>query len=225
MTLRILGIAATAGCLLLPIGETTLAATQAEAIHLLNRMAFGPRPGDVERVMNMGIDGYIDQQLHPETIPMPPGLSARLAKLGENELSQADLIKTYRKVIKAAMEDGSGGAPGGGLAMRNALYRKMAVRFGELRLVPAIESPRQLEEVMVDFWFNHFNVVAGKGLDHVSLPTTNKPQSGLMRWANSEICLARRQNTRRCCSIWITGFRHRRRLAPEFPAPKNGCRT
>jgi uncharacterized protein (DUF1800 family) len=167
MTLRILGIAATAGCLLLPIGEPAFAETGADALHLLNRMAFGPRPGDVEAVMKMGIDGYIDQQLHPETIPISAELSARLAKLRDGEMTQADLIKTYRKVIKAAMEDGSGGAPGGGLAMRNALYKKMAVRFGELRLVPAIESPRQLEEVMVDFWFNHFNVVAGKGLDHV----------------------------------------------------------
>src|SRR5580704_6400566 len=65
------------------------------------------------------------------------------------------------------MEDGTGGAPGGSLAMRNALYKQMAIHFGELRLMPAIYSPRQLEEVMVDFWFNHFNVVAGKGLDHV----------------------------------------------------------
>jgi uncharacterized protein (DUF1800 family) len=98
---------------------------------------------------------------------MPPELSQRLARLFESETPQADLIATYRKVIKAAMEDGTGGAPGGGLAIRNALYKKMAIRFGELRLMPAIESPRQLEEVMVDFWFNHFNVVAGKGLDHV----------------------------------------------------------
>jgi len=143
------------------------AATQAEALHVLNRIGFGPRPGDVERVMSMGIDRYIDQQLHPESIPLPPKLTERLQKLSAQELPQPDLITTYRKVIKAAMEDGTGGAPGGGLAMRNALYRKMAIRFGEQRLIPAIESPRQLEEVMVDFWFNHFNVVAGKGLDHV----------------------------------------------------------
>jgi uncharacterized protein (DUF1800 family) len=98
---------------------------------------------------------------------MPAELSDRLVKLEQSEMSQADLITTYRKVIKAAMEDGTGGAPGGGLAVRNALYKRMAVHFGELRLIPAIESPRQLQEVMVDFWFNHFNVVAGKGLDHV----------------------------------------------------------
>jgi uncharacterized protein (DUF1800 family) len=169
MRRRILEIATTIGCLMFPISGTTAgeASTQADALHVLNRLAFGPRPGDIERVMKSGIDSYIDQQLHPATIPMPRELSERLAKLSEGEMPQADLITTYRKVIKAAMEDGTGGAPGGGLAMRNALYKKMAVHFGELRLVPAVESPRQLEEVMIDFWFNHFNIVAGKGLDHV----------------------------------------------------------
>ena len=169
MRRKILKMAGTIGCLILPMAGAATAetATQGDAIHVLNRLAFGPRPGDIDRVMKMGVDSYIDQQLHAEAIPMPPELGERLAKLSEGEMSQADLITTYRKVIKAAMEDGTGGAPGGGLAIRNALYKKMAVHFGELRLIPAIESPRQLEEVMVDFWFNHFNVVAGKGLDHV----------------------------------------------------------
>jgi uncharacterized protein (DUF1800 family) len=169
MRRMILKMASTIGCLILPITAAAAAetATQADALHVLNRLAFGPRPGDIDRVMKMGIDSYIDQQLHPETISMPPELNQRLVTLSEGEMPQADLMTTYRKVIKAAMEDGTGGAPGGGLAIRNALYKKMAVHFGELRLVPAIESPRQLEEVMVDFWFNHFNVVAGKGLDHV----------------------------------------------------------
>ena len=169
MRQKILKMASAIGCLILPITGAAAAetATQADTLHVLNRLAFGPRPGDIDRVMKMGVDSYIDQQLHPETIPMPAELSERLARLSDGEMSQADLITTYRKVIKAAMEDGTGGAPGGGLAIRNALYKKMAVHFGELRLIPAIESPRQLEEVMVDFWFNHFNVVAGKGLDHV----------------------------------------------------------
>src|ERR1700721_1410837 len=104
MTRRILEIATAIGCLVLPItgAATAETATQADALHVLNRLAFGPRPGDIERVMKMGIDSYIDQQLHPETIPMPPELNERLAKLSEGEMSQADLITTYRKVIKAA---------------------------------------------------------------------------------------------------------------------------
>jgi uncharacterized protein (DUF1800 family) len=165
----ILGIATAIGCLATPISDSAFAgtSTEAEALHVLNRMAFGPRPGDIERVMKLGVDSYIDEQLHPETVPLPTALTERLAKVSASEMPQPELITTYRKVIKAAMEDGTGGAPGGGVAMRNELYKKMEIQFGELRLIPALESPRQLEEVMVDFWFNHFNVVRGKGLDHV----------------------------------------------------------
>jgi uncharacterized protein (DUF1800 family) len=142
-------------------------ASRAEALHVLGRIAYGPRPGDIDRVLKIGVDRYIEEQLHPDAIPMPEPLTRRLRALSQGEMSQADLITTYRRVIKAAMDDGTGGAPGGGVAIRNALYKKMAIHFGELRLIRAIDSPRQLEEVMDEFWFNHFNVVAGKGLDHV----------------------------------------------------------
>ena len=154
MNLRILAIMSAISCLSTPIAGNAFAdtAAEAEALHVLNRVAFGPRPGDIERVMKMGIDAYVDEQLHPETIPLPAALTERLAKLSADEAPQPELITTYRKVIKVAMEDGTGGAPGGGLAMRDALYKKMSVRFGELRLIPALESPRQLEEVMLDFW-------------------------------------------------------------------------
>ena len=114
MKWRILGVATAVACLTGPVtaGASADTATEAEAVHVLNRMAFGPRPGDVQLVMNMGVDRYIDEQLHPDTIPMPAELADRLAKLRQGEMSQADLIMTYRKVIKAAMEDGTGGAPG-----------------------------------------------------------------------------------------------------------------
>jgi hypothetical protein len=52
-----------------------------EVSHVLNRMAFGPRPGDIQRVEHMGINRYIDEQLYPNRIAMPPELSARLASL------------------------------------------------------------------------------------------------------------------------------------------------
>jgi uncharacterized protein (DUF1800 family) len=169
MDLRIFKIAGVVPCLALAFSATAFAepASPAEAVHVLDRISYGPRPGDIDRVMRIGVDRYIDEQLHPDTIPMPEPLSRRLDALSQGEMSQADLISTYRRVIKAAMDDGTGGAPDGGVAIRNALYKKMAVHFGELRLIRAIDSPRQLEEVMDEFWFNHFNVVAGKGLDHV----------------------------------------------------------
>src|ERR1700743_3788306 len=145
MRLLAVGNATVFACLSIMGSAFAETATDTEALHLLNRLAFGPRPGDVERVMKMGIDRYIDDQLHRDTVPMPAELTDRMAKLRQSEMSQSDLITTYRQVIKAAMEDGTGGAPGGGLAVRNALYKKMAIHFGGLPAIPPIESPRQLE--------------------------------------------------------------------------------
>jgi hypothetical protein len=57
MRLRIIVIEITIACLVSPImraAQIAQTATQAEALHVLNRLAFGPRPGDVERVMKMG---------------------------------------------------------------------------------------------------------------------------------------------------------------------------
>src|SRR5690242_13473743 len=51
---------------------------QKRALHALNRLAFGPRPGDLERVTAMGVDKWIDQQLHPDKID-DHALDARLA--------------------------------------------------------------------------------------------------------------------------------------------------
>ena len=88
------------------------------AEHVLNRLAFGPRPGDVERVTRMGADRWIDEQLHPERI--------------------AD------RRFEAPASD-----------------RPIASLSAE-RILRAAHSERQLNEVMVDFWMNHFNVFAGK---------------------------------------------------------------
>ena len=54
-------------CIPLVASSTNLTENQ-RVLHLLNRIAFGPRPGDVERVRKMGIDKYVDRQLHPERI-------------------------------------------------------------------------------------------------------------------------------------------------------------
>jgi hypothetical protein len=68
MNLRTFWLAGAFACLTLPSVELASAepTTQAEALHALNRLAFGPRPGDLQRVMQMGVDRYIDKQLHPE---------------------------------------------------------------------------------------------------------------------------------------------------------------
>jgi uncharacterized protein (DUF1800 family) len=131
-----------------------------QAVHVLNRLAFGPRPGDVERVQRIGVQQYIDEQLHPEAIPMPPELGARLDALETVQRSTGAALGEYLELRKEVRNEEEGAK------QRRRIEQARAVREeAEARLLRAIESPRQLEEVMVDFWYNHFNVFAGKGID------------------------------------------------------------
>src|SRR5262249_13386017 len=63
--------------------------------HALNRLAFGPRPGDVERVRKMGLDRWIDEQLHPERIAPNPVLMERLKPLETISLSIQQVAEQY----------------------------------------------------------------------------------------------------------------------------------
>ena len=136
--------------------------SEADALHVLNRLAYGPAPGDVARVMQMGVDAYIAQQLHPENIAMPQNLQQQLDALETTRLSQRDLIVQFREAQQAAKNESEEGK-----AERREFYQHLTLQAGEARLLRALQSPAQLQEVMVDFWFNHFNVFIGKGLDRV----------------------------------------------------------
>lgn len=133
---------------------------QQRALHVLNRLGFGPRPGDVERVVAFGVDRYIEAQLHPETIRLPASLMSRLDALTSQDMPAGDMLAEFVAANKAA-KDGDDEAR----QKRKETVQLIAAQTAEARLARAINSPSQLEEVMVDFWFNHFNVFAGKGLD------------------------------------------------------------
>ena len=130
------------------------------SVHVLNRLAFGPRPGDIERVRQMGVAAYIDSQLQPDAIALPAALSERLNSLETVGQPAGEVVRAFLEVRKAVRDEGEEAK-----AKRRLLYTRIATQAAEARLVRAIDSPRQLEEVMVDFWFNHFNVFAGKGID------------------------------------------------------------
>ena len=145
---------------------------EASVAHVLNRVAFGPRPGDVERVKRIGIDAYIDEQLYPERIAMPAALAQRLAALNVQRVPAGTLIETFREEQRAVREAQRNQATGAAakedaVAERREQYRRFALESADARLAQAIDSPRQLQEVMTDFWYNHFNVFVGKGLDRV----------------------------------------------------------
>src|SRR5262249_36069824 len=127
-------------------GAAELSGEQA-ALHVLNRLGYGPRPGDVARVTQMGVDRYIDQQLHPETIPLPAELKQTLASLDTRQAPTGELVAKFRAVNKAPDKEEA-------KRERRDLTRTVVSENALARLTRAIESPRQLEEVMVEFWFN-----------------------------------------------------------------------
>jgi uncharacterized protein (DUF1800 family) len=145
-------------------------------VHVLNRVGFGPAPGDIERVRAIGIDKYIEQQLHPERLP-DEGLAARLAPLDTLTKSSRELAESYfmpalmerRRIQQQAGARPADQEPAMG---EKRTPEQMALMQGERRvftdlaqqkILRAVYSERQLNEVMVDFWFNHFNVYSGKG--------------------------------------------------------------
>jgi uncharacterized protein (DUF1800 family) len=107
-------------------------------LHTLKRLTFGPRPNDLERVQRMGLAAWIDLQLNPSRIN-DSALEGRMPPSPVRPASFSD----PKEARRAARED--------------------VTNLAAERLTRAVYSERQLEEVLVDFWLNHFNVFAGKG--------------------------------------------------------------
>jgi uncharacterized protein (DUF1800 family) len=209
--------AAAAALALLPAataGAQDNASDRAQIVHVLNRMTFGPRPGDVEMVEQMGgIRAYIEQQLNPTSID-DSAVEQKVAQFDMLQMSSEQLLDMYKAEREAAklkkQEKAAGTTPpapappvanppadtanlaAGGpaaptLNMQDAAaaptpeMRKHGIEqllnaartvsvVGQLqqaKLLRASESRRQLQEVLVDFWGNHFNIDVKKNLDRV----------------------------------------------------------
>ncbi len=67
---------------------------QKRAVHALNRLTFGPRPSDVQQVMSIGVDRWIDQQLHPERIA-DGAMESRLAQFHTLHMSSREIAEEF----------------------------------------------------------------------------------------------------------------------------------
>lgn len=201
-------------------------------VHVLNRLGFGARPGDLERLRAMGVENYINQQLSPEKIPdaiaenrvrdlqvlsmstaelyekfpQPGQLLRQLQARGAlpSDLAEArdNRVKGGANAVPAPMPSTEMPAQGeqarpnqpapqpAGNPLENEKYRqilqeyyrqnglqqpqRIMVELQASRILRAVYSERQLQEVMVDFWTNHFNVFAGKGADRWLLPSYDR---------------------------------------------------
>jgi uncharacterized protein (DUF1800 family) len=208
--------------------STKKLAEEQKVAHLLDRVTFGARPGDIERVLKLGWEKYLDEQLRPERVSdqvvekklmniesihmssaelaknyPPPAVLRQVLKergielpgLNQNpeQITKKDAKKSFKQLGKEAerikdgqpddqdMADSQAGAPRSGVnnaakrreayqALREMGYkpqREVVEESQQAKILRAIYSERQLQEVMTDFWFNHFNVYIQKGPDRI----------------------------------------------------------
>lgn len=136
------------------------------AVHLLQRATFGARPHDVALVTRIGSEAWLDRQLHPERID-DSALQKRLAAFPAASMSQRELYEAYPppRVLRARYGDPDSVSVELRREMRMMNPARIAGDLVGAKLQRAVYSERQLEEVMVDFWYNHFNVFFAKGAD------------------------------------------------------------
>jgi uncharacterized protein (DUF1800 family) len=219
-------------------------------VHALNRLGYGPRPGDVQRIREMGVAKWIDRQLHPESIN-DSAAEARLSRFSTLSMSSETLLEKFPRPAVAAKREGispqeyrkeqqeklqaarrgadsqqpmadqtpgspnadvqqNEGMPPSGSPQRSGnsgspqtmapdelaeillpgaknvanqngpanrsgnpamnfeqiqAPQRIIAELAMAKMDRAVYSEKQLYEQMVDFWFNHFNVFAGKGAD------------------------------------------------------------
>jgi uncharacterized protein (DUF1800 family) len=133
--------------------------------HVLNRLAFGARPGDAERVRAVGLDRWIATQLQPSRI-RDTAVERIVGGLPTLALSSRELFERYPtpQVIRARRER-SEMSREDSIELRRIAQesRRVLADMQVAKVARAVASERQLEEVMVDFWENHFTVFGGKG--------------------------------------------------------------
>ena len=177
--------------------DNTPLTDEQKIVHALNRLGFGPRPGDVERVRQMGLNRYVEQQLQPGAID-DAAVENKLVGFTAMNAAPRELTQSYAEARRKAVEmkkqmaapapgsemaatastPGTLPAAGDATAIRRRLmreseaggYQNLALvaqanqQMQAAKVVRAVESERQLNEVLVDFWSNHFNIDQRKNL-------------------------------------------------------------
>lgn len=160
-----------------PYKKAGLTAREAAA-HLLNRFTFGPRPADVDAVLSTGLENWFLAQLDAK-LP-DDSLDRRLAGYDALLLTNAEVVNTYPKanrILRMAISEGAIDKEArdktkkaayknqladymkeNGFKPQKELYRQ----FISQKILRAAYSNNQLQELLTDFWFNHFNVSLSK---------------------------------------------------------------
>jgi uncharacterized protein (DUF1800 family) len=144
-----------------PVDPAPSASALADARHLLNRFAFGPRPGQVERVARLGPERWLKEQLAgPDESPLLEAamVSHRAAFVPPAQLMDDWLGDGWESETRSLSDLREDAGP---------QFKTHLRRLATAELTRDILTSRQLEAVMTDFWANHFNVYAAKGIVRV----------------------------------------------------------
>ena len=152
---------------------------------VLNRLTFGARPGDAATVRALGVDKWIDLQLHPDRID-DPAVAQLMKSYSVFSLPTSTIVRDYtevqrlqRQAKRADAKDSSMTpaetrrqliADNPQVADAARVAQQLTGQVQSAALARAVTTNRQLNEVMVDFWENHFSVFAGKGQTRLFLP-------------------------------------------------------
>ncbi len=128
-----------------PLGAADVPNDRGAVEHALSRLTFGPRPGDLDTVQRQGLAAWIEQQLTP-------------ARLDDRALAPRLPLPPSPPAAFTSQQDA------------RRFGRESVQALAAAKMTRAVYSERQLEEVLVDFWFNHFNVFAGKGRTALYIP-------------------------------------------------------
>jgi len=157
---------------------------------VLNRLGFGPRPGDVAKVRAMGVDQWIALQLAPDRIE-DSAADRIVASYEMLARPTVELVAMYDQGQLAIRQQQKQQAQQGDSNSKKNIRAELLQNNPQLRdqlrqnqrilgdvqsakLARAVISDRQLQEVMTDFWENHFTVFAGKGLDRIFIPAYDR---------------------------------------------------
>ncbi|MEO6029813.1 MAG: DUF1800 domain-containing protein [Candidatus Binatia bacterium] len=131
----------------------------ADRRHVLDRVGYGPDAWTFGRIVALGLNGYIDEQLAPDAIDD----SAAEAVLASNYPTLALSVVEVRDCYPQNVPGTCPGLEGG---VKNDVWKEME----ESEIYRAVATRRQLEAVLVDFWFNHFNVTGSAGQQKWNTP-------------------------------------------------------
>jgi len=181
---------APAPLIVVPPSEPREQTADQQVQQVLNRLGFGARPGDVARVRAMGVDRWIGLQLAPDRID-DAAAEALLTTYEGLRVPTADVVAAYTEGQQAIRQLQRQAAQRGDTSGRRDLRADAMRADPELRervrraqrivgdvqsakLARAVVSERQLQEVMTDFWSNHFSVFAGKGQTRLFLASYDR---------------------------------------------------